>query len=164
MRPRTRTLRSVAAAFALAPVGLALAAAPPAGAPSPDSAARTKLDEKIAAEAAGRKPEVSIPFADQGGIRDWRAVGRDALLVEGTHGKWYRVELMGGCFDLPFAERVGFKSNPTGDFDRFSSVLVRGQRCAVRSVTASAPPPKPPKKDAEAKAVDAADAKAPGTK
>jgi hypothetical protein len=157
MRTRTRALGAVAGVLAIAPFGLALGA----GAPPTDAAGQSKLDAKIAAEAEGRKPEVSIPFADAGGIRDWRAVGRDALLIEGTHGKWYRVELMGGCFDLPFAERVGFKSNPTGDFDRFSTVIVRGQRCAVKSVTASAPPPKPVKKAAAAKA---GDAKAPETK
>lgn len=154
---RTRTLGVLAATAALAPFGLASAAATPAD-------AQSKLDAKIAAEAAGKKPEVSIPFADHGGIRDWRPVGRDALLVEGTHGKWYRVELMGGCFDLPFADRVGFRSNPAGDFDRFSSVFVRGQRCAVKSVTASAPPPKPVKKAEHAKNGAAPDVKAPESK
>ena len=70
----------------------------------------------------------------------------------------------GRCFDLPFADRVGFRSNPAGDFDRFSSVFVRGQRCAVKSVTASAPPPKPVKKAEHAKTGAAPDVKAPEPK
>lgn len=107
------------------------------GAPANDD-----LSKKVQAAGEGRGPEVSIPFADRGGIRDWRAVGRDALLVEGTGHRWYRVELFGPCFDLPFVERVGFHANPTGEFDRFSAVFVRGQRCTVKSVTASAPPPR----------------------
>lgn len=158
MRTRIRALRALAAALALAPVGLALAAAAPAEPGTPVT--NSKLDAKIAAEAEGKKPEVSIPFADHGGIRDWRAIGRDALLVEGTGGKWYRVELMTGCFDLPFADRVGFRSNAAGDFDRFSAVFVRGQRCTVKSVTESAPPPKPAKK---AKPPATTAAKAPAT-
>lgn len=152
MRTRIRAVGTLAAL--LAPFGLALAAATPATAPAP--ATNAKLDAKIADEAAGKKPEASIPFADHGGIRDWRAVDRDTLLVEGTGGKWYRVELMSGCFDLPFADRVGFKSNPSGDFDRFSSVLVRGQRCAVKSVTETAPPPKHAKKPKHSAAAPAA--------
>lgn len=148
MRSRTRALAAVAGVLALAPFGLAVAATAAAG----DASSNSKLDAKIQAEAEGRKPQVSIPFANHGGIRDWRAVGRDALLVEGTQGRWYRVELMGGCFDLPFAQAVGFKSHPTGDFDRFSSVIVRGQRCAVKSVTATTPPPKAVKKGQVAEA------------
>jgi hypothetical protein len=139
-------------AATLAPAGGVLAAATP---PADAADAQARLDAKIADEAAGKRPEVSIPFADHGGIRNWRTLGRDALLIEGSHGKWYRVELMSGCFDLPFADRVGFRSNPAGDFDRFSSVFVRGQRCTVKSVTESAPPPKPMKKAAKAKSGDA---------
>ena len=106
------------------------------------SGRRSDLDAKVAKAAAGQGREVSIPFVDHGGIRSWRAVDRDTLLLEGTHGRWYRAELMGGCFELPFAHSIGFKSNPTGDFDRSSAVLVRGQRCQVRSLTETAPPAK----------------------
>lgn len=159
MRTRIRTLGTLAVALAFAPLGLALGAVAPAESGAPVT--NPKLDAKIAAEADGRQPEVSIPFADHGGIRDWRAVGRDALLVEGTGGKWYRVELMSGCFDLPFADRVGFRSNAAGDFDRFSAIFVRGQRCTVKSVTESAPPPRPAKKAKSATATTAA--KAPAT-
>ena len=104
--------------------------------------------ERVQAAAEGRGREVSIPFADHGGIRNWQAVDRDTLLVEGTHRRWYRVELMSGCFELPFAQRVGFRSNPTGDFDRFSSVIVRGQRCTVKSVTEAPPPPRRTREEA----------------
>jgi hypothetical protein len=143
----TVATRVVALAAALVS-GAALAAG--AGAPANDDIAK-----KVQAAAEGRGPEVSIPFADRGGIRDWRAVGRDALLVEGTGHHWYRVELFGPCFELPFVERVGFNANPTGEFDRFSAVFVRGQRCAVKSVTASAPPLRRTK-DAPADAAPAA--------
>ncbi len=138
-----------------------LASAPALGA-APGANAPDDLGKKVQAAGESRGPEVSIPFADRGGILDWRAIGRDTLLVQGTGNRWYRVELFGPCFELPFVERVGFNANPTGDFDRFSAVIVRGQRCAVKSVTASAPPP-PPARKSKADAAKPSDAGKPRT-
>ena len=140
-----RAFVPTSAGAAAAVLSLAIAVA---SFPSGAATQRDPVAERVQAAAEGRGAEVSIPFADHGGIRNWQAVDRDTLLVEGTHRRWYRVELMNGCFELPFAQRVGFRSNPTGDFDRFSSVLVRGQRCAVKSVTEAPPPPRRAK-DAE---------------
>lgn len=99
------------------------------------------------AHAAAPQPrEASIPFVSNGGIRDWHAADRDTLYVEDSHRHWYRAELMGPCHDLPFAQAIGFEGRGTDSFDRFSSVVVRGQRCAVQSLTASAPPPAKAKK------------------
>jgi hypothetical protein len=131
------TARTVAVRVVALAAALASCAALAAGAEAP---AQDDIAKKVQAAGEGRGPEVSIPFADRGGIRDWRAIGPNTLLVEGTNRHWYRVELYGPCIELPFAERVGFNANPGGEFDRFSAVLVRGQRCAVKSVTASAPP------------------------
>lgn len=85
--------------------------------------------------------EASIPFVNHGGIRNWRADGRDAVYVQDVSGKWYRATLMGNCTDLPFAEAVGFDAGAIGRLDKFSSVIVRGQRCPFTSFVASAPPP-----------------------
>ena len=93
--------------------------------------------------AAEFKPiEMSIPFVSHGGIRDWRAIDRDTLYVQDTHRHWYRAELMTSCFDLPFTETIGFAAGGTDRFDRFSSVIVRGQLCPLKSFVASGPPPK----------------------
>jgi hypothetical protein len=94
------------------------------------------------ASAEFRPIEMSIPFVSQGGIRDWRAVDRDTLYVQDTHRHWYRAELMTSCFDLPFTETIGFAAGGTDRFDRFSSVIVRGQLCPLKSFVASGPPPK----------------------
>lgn len=97
--------------------------------------------------AAEFKPiEMSIPFVSHGGIRDWRAIDRDTLYVQDIHRNWYRAELMTNCFDLPYAEAIGFEARGTDRFDRFSSVIVRGQRCPLQSFVASGPPPKKAKK------------------
>lgn len=156
MRTPVRTARVASGGFAAAIAFAALQAAAASGAADAVKATGTapheELAKKVQSAADGRGPQVAIPFADHGGIRDWRAIDRNTLLVEGTGNRWYRVELFAPCFDLPFADRVGFKSNVTGEFDRFSTVIVRGQPCAVQSVTATAAPPKRLKKGADAEA------------
>ncbi len=111
----------IAAALALLPAS-ALAAPPAPAAP------------KTAEQA-------SIPFVNSGSIRSWRVEDRDTLYVQDVRGKWYRGELMSNCFDLPFSETIGFETRGTNSFDRFSSIIVRGQRCPLKSLVASAPPP-----------------------
>lgn len=85
--------------------------------------------------------QADIPFADHGGIRDWRADGDRALYIQGSNGQWYHATLMSPSIGLNFAEGIGFVSEPTGDFDHFSSILVGGQSYPLTSlVTSDAPP------------------------
>lgn len=84
--------------------------------------------------------EARIAFANHGGIRDWQADGDNALYVQDLRGRWYHAELMGTCLDLPFSQRVGFVSEPSGEFNRWSSIIVRGQQCMLKSLTASGGP------------------------
>jgi hypothetical protein len=86
-------------------------------------------------------PDVRIPFANYGGINDWRADGVSAIYIQGRNRRWYRAELMGSCIDLPFAEHVGFVVEPSGEFDRFSEIIVHGHRCVLKSLVESAAPP-----------------------
>ena len=100
--------------------------------------------------------EASIPFVNHRSIRNWRADGRNAVFIQDVSGQWYRATLMAGCSDLPFAETVGFDAGATGRLDKFSSVIVRGQRCPFTSLVASAAPPSrkdKQTKDAEARPV-----------
>lgn len=125
MRPRLRLAALVGSLFLTAGAAPALAEAPP---------------HQPAAK------EASIPFVDAGSIRDYRAVGRDTLYVQAIGGKWYRATLMNNCLDLPFAQAIGFDARGTNTFDRFSAVIVRGQRCQLTSLVESGPPPKKAKK------------------
>jgi hypothetical protein len=84
--------------------------------------------------------EASIPFADHDGIYNWQVIDDRTVLIQGQNRKWYRASLMSRCFDLAFAERLGFESNPDGSFDKFSSITVRGQSCPLTSLV-DAPPP-----------------------
>ena len=91
--------------------------------------------------AAQPEPDIRIPFANYGGIKNWSADGDSGLYIQGRNNRWYRAALFGPCIDLPFAERVGFVVEPSGEFDRFSAILVRGHQCTLRSLTESAGPP-----------------------
>ena len=92
--------------------------------------------------AADAPKEARIPLAGYV-IDNWRAVDRDTLLVEGRGNRWYRAELFGPCFGLPFAHSIGFVTYPGNTFDRFSKIVVRGQTCRLRSlVEVDAPPRK----------------------
>lgn len=86
------------------------------------------------------KEEVSIPFATFGGIDDWRADGTKALYVKGRGNDWYYATLMSTCHGLNFANTIGFKNEPGGDFNKFSTILVDGQPCQLTSLVKSEKP------------------------
>ena len=88
-----------------------------------------------------RPAEVSIPFVNHGGIRDWRAEDRDTLYIQGRDRQWYKATLMAPAHDLPFAWAVGFDTGPTDRLDRFSSVVVRGQGYPIMSLVKVDGPP-----------------------
>jgi len=102
----------------------------------------------VAVPALAAKPgpapggEASIAFPNHGGIYDWHAVDRETLYVQDASRRWYLAKLMGPCLDLDFASRIGFVSSGNDVFDRFSSILVKGQRCPLQSLVRSGPPPK----------------------
>jgi len=101
------------------------------------------------AVAAGDEPkpqtseEARIPFVNNGGIRDWRAEGRDTLYVQDRLRRWYKAILMHPATGLPFAQAIGFETRGIDSFDRFSTVVVDGPRIPVQSlVRVDAPPSK----------------------
>jgi Family of unknown function (DUF6491) len=88
-------------------------------------------------------PDVSIPFANHGGIRDWQADKDRGLWVQDVHRKWYYASLMAPCTGLSFAQTIGFDTRPMGSFDRWSAIIVpRYGRCIVQNFTPSDGPPR----------------------
>ncbi len=85
---------------------------------------------------------VFIPFADKGGIDDWRSVNDRTLFLRSRGGQWYRAEMFAPCDGLGFANRIGYKSEPDGSFDDKSSILVEGRECRLQTLVKSDPPPK----------------------
>lgn len=87
-----------------------------------------------AAEATPPAGRAVIDFAQfRGRIKDWRAVGNDAILIQDSSNNWYRADFMSRCQGLPFAETIGFVTDATNQIDRFSSIMVRHERCWFRS-------------------------------
>ena len=107
-------------------LALGLAAAPALAGPQP----------------AAEPPEASIPFANHGGIWNWREGDRQTIYVQDRFRRWYKATLMRPSYDLRATTAVGFDTGPTDRFDKFSWVVIRGQRYAVESlVRADGPPP-----------------------
>ena len=94
--------------------------------------------------------EASIPFANRDGIYDWRVIDSRTILIQSLDHQWYKATLMSSCFDLPFAERIGFQTNPDGSFDKFGAIKVRGQYCPLTSLVKTDPPAKKSKRHAGA--------------
>jgi hypothetical protein len=86
--------------------------------------------------------EARIPFANHGGIYNWRAVNDRTLLIQARTRQWFKATLFAPCIDLSFAERVGFESNADGTFDKFSSIRVRKQKCSILSLVPTQAPAK----------------------
>ena len=101
---------------------------------------------RAAAPALAQPPaaqrDASIPFAQHGGIWNWREDGDRTIYIQDRSHRWYKATLMGPAFDLPGAQNIGFDTGPTDSFDRFSSIVVRGQRYPLQSfVRSDGPPP-----------------------
>ena len=92
-------------------------------------------------------PEVTIPFANQGGIRDWHADRDRGLWIQDIHNKWYYATVMSPCVGLNFANSIGFDTRPQGTLDKFSTIVVPGEgRCTIQTLRASGAPPTKHKK------------------
>jgi hypothetical protein len=110
----------------LAGLGLALLAAIPASAEPP----ATGGDESV------------IPFADHGGIRDWRADGSRGIWIRAVNGRWFYASFSSQCSALPGAPGVRFVVAPSGVLDRWSSIrLPHDERCFFRTLQSSDAPP-----------------------
>jgi len=95
-----------------------------------------------AQQQAARQPDARIPFADHGGIWDWRSEGDSTVYFQDSHRQWYRAELFMPAFDLPFVEFIGIDAGPTGTLDKFGAVYVHGQRYPFKSFVKVDGPPK----------------------
>ena len=107
------------------------------------------LSNAAIAASSSEPPQARIPFADHGSIDTWQTDGDRALYLKGPGRHWYHAELMGYCPDLAFANAIGFETRGTGDFDSFSTIVVHGHSCALKSLVKSDPPPHKAKKKAK---------------
>lgn len=127
------TLLAAAASLATASVATA------AGTTAADSTTPPAAGSPVSAPAPA--PEAQIAFAKRN-IWNWQVVDDQTVLIQDQGRRWYKATLFSHCIGLPFADRIAFDSNPSGSFDKFSAILVRGQRCPLRSLVESSAPPK----------------------
>ena len=80
------------------------------------------------------KKQATIRFVNHGSIQDWQADGNQAIIIESIHNKWYRAELTFPCFDLPYAQSIGFEASPNGQLSRLSTIVIRGHRYHIRNL------------------------------
>jgi|NOAtaT_7_FD_contig_51_3747892_length_416_multi_2_in_0_out_0_1 hypothetical protein len=76
----------------------------------------------------------AISFANFGSIKDWKAESSRSMIITTTSGDKYRATFMNRCHSLPYSETVGFVTSPGGSLDNFGAVLVRDQKCNIRSL------------------------------
>jgi len=141
----TLNARAILLAVALSPIAVATADVPPTGAPATNGQAGTSAAAATSAVNPAPPKEASIPFANRGGISRWAVVDNRTLLIEGRNRQWYKATLFSPCIDLPFAQTIGIKTSPGGTFDRWSSLVVRRQRCSLTSLIAIPAPTRKPK-------------------
>lgn len=84
--------------------------------------------------------DTAIPFAANGGIRDWYANSERSIHLRDRTGRWYLATFNGWCPNLPAAQTIHFETDAGGSFDRFSSITTEYGRCQVGSVVAAAAP------------------------
>ena len=118
-------------ALSLAAVLLPLSAAAAANEPAPQPRQ----------EARALGVESSIVFPGDISIRNWQADRDRGIWIQGRSNDWYYGRFAGFCRDLDFAEAIGFETRGAGRLDKFSSIIVRGERCQLTSFVTSAPPP-----------------------
>lgn len=84
--------------------------------------------------------EAQISFPNEGAIRNFEADGNDGLWLEDRQLRWYYAEIAGGCQELNFAHAIGFDTRGAPRFDKFSAIIVDGERCPISSLVTSEKP------------------------
>jgi len=102
----------------------------------------------FAADPPARPPaaperEARIPFVGFNSIRTFRPVSDEIVYVQDQRRNWYRATLVGPCFNIQSALRLGVDTRYGSTLDNSSSFIVDGQSCRIHSLVRSeAPPPR----------------------
>lgn len=83
--------------------------------------------------------QVRIPLAGFR-IRSFRAVDDETLYFRTGRRDWYRADMIGPCFTLRSALRIGLDTHGSSTLDNTSSVIAGGEICRIHSLVRSGPP------------------------
>lgn len=121
-----------------------IAAALTAATATPAIAQPSTVQPVIAQPAIGQ--EARIAFPNNATIRTFRADGRETVYIQDRARRWYRASVIGPCNNLPWAQAIGVERRGVGTLDRFSTLIVEGDRCQLNSfVRVSGPPERRPR-------------------
>jgi hypothetical protein len=81
----------------------------------------------------------SIPFVRE--INQWQPDANKGLYIQLDNHQWYYATFMSPCFELQYAMKIGFRTQPPFSLDKFDSVLVEGRPCYFKSLDPSSGPP-----------------------
>jgi hypothetical protein len=95
-----------------------------------------------AAPQVGPEEEAQIPFLHLSRLTRFHSAGEDTVYIRGPGRQWYRATTLGPCLNLPWALAIGVDTRGAPTLDRFSSLIVEGERCPLQSVVKSGPPPR----------------------
>ncbi len=84
---------------------------------------------------AGYRQSGSIWLPRSSRLHDWRAVGRDELVIWASPSRAYLVKIWRPYSSLRFARYIGLTST-AGRVTRFDQVIVNGERLPIRSIVA----------------------------
>ena len=107
---------------------IAVLSAAPAVAAAPEEGAAP-------AAKAEKAEEARIPFANHGGIRDWKEGEGNVVYFQDRHKTWYKAELMMRPIGIGFVHFIGVDTGTGGALDRWSTLFIDGQRYALKSFT-----------------------------
>lgn len=91
--------------------------------------------------------EASIPFANHRGIDNFQPDGDEGIWLQDIRDRWYYGKIIGPCNGLNFATAIGYETRGTSSFDKFSAILVEGQRCQLETLVTSDKPPSKKERD-----------------
>lgn len=83
----------------------------------------------------GSQANQSIWLPHGAGIMNWRAIGRDELIIWASPSKPYLVTIWRPYTSLRFVHTIGVTST-TGRVTKFDNVIVDGQRLPIKSIVA----------------------------
>lgn len=100
--------------------------------------------------------ETGISFPSDTTIRTFQADDEDGVWIQDSRRNWYYAKFFGPCRNIDFAQAIGVDTRGSSRLDKYATLLVRGDRCALSSFVTSAPPPTKAERKAAEQAAKAA--------
>lgn len=119
---------------------------------APAAAQPPATDQPSATDAPPGEPsgeQARIPFVSSGGIRDFRIADDITVYIEDNRRHWYEATLSRPIL-VARDWTIGFQTSGTDALDRFSNLIIRGEKYPIASLVAIEGEPPEARKNGEA--------------